>query len=182
MKTNKSNALKNQPIIDYIESIIEKDSVILVHERKLSTTRTIKTMEIGRLPDKVSRKYAANFLESEYYREDLWKVLTDKYARDTIARKWGKNDFTFSHELISNEYVKEVFFNPKTYEKKVIRRVFSFSDILYYDENQYALFSIRIAGNIVFSDSIEDALIIMKRKDGKWVMADKMQNNVFVNP
>ena len=182
MKTNKSNALKNQPIIDYIESIIKKDSIILVHERKLSTTRAIKTMEIGRLPDKKNRKYAANFLESEYYKEKAWKALNKKYGSDTIVGKWNKNDFTFPNKIISHEYVMEVFNNPKSYINKKKRRVFAFSDVLYYEKNQYAMFSINIAGNIVLSESIEDALIIMKKKDGKWIMIDKMQNNVFVNP
>lgn len=175
----KSKKVQNQPITDYLETI-DRDSVIFIHEDKLPRSRAIRTMETGSLPDPIYRKYAVNFLESEYYKEDAWKSLKKKYGNDTIRGKWSKNDFTLPHEIISLKYVIEQRFNLEAYETQ--RRFYVFSDILYYDNNQYAMFSIKLHRITVISGTFEDVLIIMKKKNGKWVLVDKILNDAFVNP
>lgn len=177
----KSREVKNQPIIDYIETLVPKDSVIYIHEHRLPYNRAVRTMETGTMPDPVYEKYAVNFLKSEYYKKDAWKTLTKKYANDTIDGKWLSTDFKLPHKMITHAYQKEL------YQNKVVeiilnrKRIFTFSGVMYYDNNRYAIFSIVIGGNIILSGRIEDALIIMEKKGNKWVYVDKMLNDEFIN-
>ncbi|OIQ17247.1 MAG: hypothetical protein BM557_08520 [Flavobacterium sp. MedPE-SWcel] len=172
----------NQPIVDYIESFINKDSVILVHERKLSIARAIKTIKVGHLFDPKEKRYNRSFIESNYYKEQAWNALNQKYYNDTIVENWGNRDFIFPYKIITHKHVMDIFNNPESYDYKNRKRVFSFSNTLYYNNNQYAMFSINIAGNIVLSESIEDVLVIMKKKKEKWVVTDKVYNDPFINP
>lgn len=176
----KSGVVKNQPIIDYIESTPDRDSIVFIHENKLSRSRAVRTMETGTMLDSAYEKYAVDFSESEYYKEDAWKSLNKKYSNDTIVGKWNESDFIFPNELIDLEYVIKQRYNIEAYESQ--KRFYIFSDILYYDNNRYAMFSVKLHRITVISATYKDALIIMKKKNRKWVVIDKIQNNAFVNP
>ncbi|MBY8961179.1 hypothetical protein KJK34_00280 [Flavobacterium sp. D11R37] len=177
----------NQPIVDYVETLIPKDSIIYIHENRLSYARAIRTMETGTMPDPVFEKYAVNFLESEYYKKEAWEALTKRFAKDSTHGKWVTSDFKIPHRMITNTYQKEFYQNTKLHIKEVEeiirnpKKIFVFSGVMYYDNNRYAIFSMVISGNVILSGRIKDVLIIMKKKGDTWVYVDKMLNDEFIN-
>ncbi|KAF2516827.1 hypothetical protein E0W68_11470 [Flavobacterium salilacus subsp. salilacus] len=172
---------ENQPIVSYINSYTENNAPILVFEGSSNNaSHVIRTLWHGRLSDSVYRKDDLKFIESDYYDKDAWETFSEKYSKsdtDEPLKKWNENDFTFAYNIITLESIEELLDNPNLRKKK--GKLYSFSDVFYYNK-KYAIFMLHVYSDIILSKEIDEAVIIMKKENGTWKLADKVRIDPFI--
>lgn len=176
-------AVKHQPVRDYLinyelrsEDVFYKnkvrDSAIWIGKEKLSQKRVI---EIVKYDQKNSEsKKTLHFTPLELQK------LNIKYGKDTLTGNWKQSDFNFKNIIFSH---KENFKAGNVINYAHKEKVYYLSEVLYYNNKQYAVFEIIIADNYIFgTDTVKDVVIFMKKEGDEWVLVYTIYDDPFTEP
>ena len=180
------NKDRNAPINDYITSLnLEDLDKIMVIQEKINNNVTIDIFK-GKTfyYSGVNRYVKVEGVDKPLYDEKNWEKMKSKYENKHIKDHWIKGDhwtlkdFKFPNIIFIK---REKFPNPGKYEKFDFQenyKVFSFSDLLYYKHNKYAVFAIK--STITDHKLIDEtSILIMRKSKGKWVVIQKVGDGIY---
>lgn len=180
------NKDQRAPINDYISSLDLRDSEkIMIIEEKINNNVAIEIFKGKTYFEPYTNKYERNEgVDKPLYNDKDWEKMRSKYENKYIKDEWIKGDYwtlkDFKHQNII--FIKrEKFPNPGKYEKFDFQenyKVFSFSDLLYYKHNKYAVFAIK--STITDHKLIDEtSILIMRKSKGKWVVIQKVGDGIY---
>jgi hypothetical protein len=171
---DKFNALN-----DYLETVEEfsTDRKIII-QNKISPNRTIKILKT----DYIQAIDSLGNIKSikDFYNKKDWetmrrtyenKVLPEKYK--TFVNKYWKEDDFRKKNIIFEDILNSSW--EKALSKYIdmdnsFHDVFAFSDPIYYSSKKYLIFTF-FRSNIYDGHSYSQYIVIMKKKQNKWIVA-----------
>lgn len=176
----------NAPINDYISSLNFKDSdKIMLIEEKINNNVTIDIFKGKTFYYTGINKYikVEGVLEP-LYDEKNWQEMKIKYENKYTKDQWIKGDYwtlkDFKHQNII--FIKqEKFPNPGKYEKFDFEenyKVFSFSNVIYYKHNKYAVFTIK-STTTDYKDTDTTSILLLTKIKGKWTVFGKVGDGIY---
>ena len=180
------NKDRNAPINDYISSLDLRDSEkIMIIEEKINNNVAIEIFKGKTYFEPYTNKYERNEgVDKPLYNDKDWEKMRSKYENKYIKDHWIKGDYwtlkDFKHQNII--FIKqEKFPNPGKYEKFDFQEnyeVFSFSDVIYYKHNKYAVFTIK-STTTDYKDIDTTSILILTKIKGKWTVLEKVGDGIY---
>ncbi|TDW46618.1 hypothetical protein EV144_106292 [Flavobacterium sp. 270] len=180
------NKDRNAPINDYISSLNLKNSdKVMIIEEKINNNVTIDIFKGNIYFEPYTNKYERNEGVNEpLYDKRDWEKMKSKYENKYIKDHWIKGDYwtlkDFKHQNII--FIKqEKFPHPGKYEKFDFQenyKVFSFSDLIYYKHNKYAVFTIK-STTTDYKDIDTTSILILEKIKGKWTVISKVGDGIY---
>lgn len=180
------NKDRNAPINDYISSLNLKDSdKIMIIQEKINNNVTIDIFK-GKTfyYSGVNRYVKVEGVDKPLYDEKNWEKMKSKYENKHIKDHWIKGDYwTLKDFKFPNIiFIKhEKFPNPGKYEKFDFQenyKVFSFSDVIYYKHNKYAVFTIK-STTTHYMDLDTTSILILTKIKGKWTVFGEVGDGIY---
>lgn len=161
---------KYNPLDDYIANNTEKKIYIL--KEKLPVKRTLTIFKGSEVYDAING-YTVEGYRSKLYNEDEFNELQSLYAYDTVNKYWQTKEFKGRVKLINDKEFNIIK------AKNLEDNVYALSDVIFYQNKKYALFSvIRFSLNHIPVVK-EDCLVIMTKENEDWVIVEKIPANSF---
>lgn len=177
---------QNAPINDYISSLDLKDSdKIMVIQEKINNNVTIEIFKGKTFYYSGINKYVkVEGVLEPLYDEKNWQKMKVKYENKYIKDQWIEGDYwalkDFKHQNII--FIKQKKFpNPGKYEKFDFQenyKVFSFSNVIYYKHNKYAVFTIK-STTTDYKDTDTTSVLILTKIKGKWTVLEKIGDGIY---
>ena len=169
---------KHQALNNYFNTII-KDTTkeIIIFKKKINSNQTIEIFgvnDIIAIDSKGSRRQDDNF-----YNKKDWNRMKESYSVEYLAGKnpwftnelWTKDDFDYKKIIYEDIETGKVGAFFQKYDFKESIDVYSFSEPIFYKNNKYLIFMVsedRTPGGFT-----RPYIIIMKKKNGKWIVTHK---------
>lgn len=176
----------NTPINDYISSLDLKDSdKIMIIQEKINNNVTIEIFKGKIYFEPYTNKYERDEGVNEpLYDKKNWEKMRNKYENKYITDHWIKEDYwtlkDFKHQNII--FIKqEKFPNPGKYEKFDFQenyKVFSFSNVIYYKHNKYAVFTIK-STTTDYKNIDKSSILILTKTKGKWTIYGEIGDSIY---
>ena len=176
---------RNTPINDYLETQNLDNQKIMIIKEKINNNVTIDIFEGQTFYYEGPEKYIkVEGVQEPLYNKQLWEKMKIEYENKLSSdpwlkgSKWSRKDFRHKKILF---FEKEKF--PKPWKNEQFKfddyyKVFTFSETIYYDNNKYAVFT-----KIKTSTSLKTfggrSIIIMEKKEGKWVILKEVGDGVY---
>ncbi|MBE8724470.1 hypothetical protein [Flavobacterium hungaricum] len=176
----------NPPLNDYISSLNLKDSdTVMIIQEKINSNAAIAIFK-GRTVyyEGIDKYVKTEGVDAPLYDEKSWEKMKRKYKNKNTSEHWLKDDYwnlnDFKHQNII--FIKQADFpNPGRYEKfdfKERYRVFSFSDLMYYKNNKYAVFAVK-STTTDYKNIDETFILVMEKKNGRWTVIQKVGDGIY---
>lgn len=174
-------ATKNNIVINSYFDNITKGSVdkIIILKQKIDNRRTLAIFKGTYTYNPKTKSYEKDGEKSKLYNLDAWNKMSSRYTYDTIKKYWKKRDFNYKNIIVEEN---KDFLDNKIYSKYLNDnyKVYSFSDPITYENENYMLFTVLFSDSS-FSRTISEYVIIMKKKDKKWIVVDKVYQDDYIN-
>lgn len=176
-------------INDYLETVVKNpNQEIIIIREKISTNQTLNIFrgQVLKESNKNQLEEREDGVKSPLYQKKYWKIMEKKYHDFTLTEKdfwnknkiWNTNDFKHKKiEFISfNECLKHFELFNFQYESE--RRIYSFSEPIYYKNEKYVTFTIEEATtkSIEFGTSY---IVVMKKVGGKWIVINRTSHYIL---
>lgn len=176
---------KNAPINDYLTSLDLKNKKIIIIQEKINNNITIGIFKGETLYfAKPSIKIKGEGVQKPIYDEVLWENMKKKYEDLNHHDYWIKGKYWTKNEFKHNDitFIKlEKFPNPGKYEKfdfKEILDVFSFSEVIYYNNKKYAVFTLQKTNTDVLFIG-KASILLMKKINSKWEVIEEVSDGIY---
>jgi len=176
----------NAPINDYISSLNLKDSdKIMIIQEKINNNVTIDIFKGKTFYYSGINKYVkVEGVDKPLYDEKNWEKMKSKYENKHIKDHWIKGDYWTLKDFKFPNIIfikQEKFPNPGKYEKFDFQenyKVFSFSDVIYYKHNKYAVFTIK-STTTDYKDTDTTSILILTKIKGKWTVFGEVGDGIY---
>lgn len=161
---------------------------IFIIKEKTNTNHVIDIFKGKTSKDSLTNQYKRDEREEikpPLYNEEDWAKMKKEYYQkaeeNTITNNlWLHTDFHYKHiEFFSAHSFIEFIVNHSE-QHRPITNIFSFSEPIYYSGKKYLVFKVGKGTTESINGLTDNYLIIMKKKNGKWVVINKSyQLDVF---
>lgn len=176
---------KNAPINDYLTSLDLKNKKIIIIQEKINNNITIgifkgETLDFAD-PNTIIK---GEGVQKPIYDEILWENMKKKYEDLNHHDYWIKGKYWTKNEFKHNDitFIKlEKFPNPGKYEKfdfKEILDAFSFSEVIYYNNKKYAVFTLQKTNTDVLFIG-KASILLMKKINSKWEVIQEVDDGIY---
>ena len=171
---------KYNAVSDYLEKVVSKsteEKIIL--KEKIDPNETIYIFKDSNNDNRVSKtdvKEGDVIVDTVLYNERDWEKMSKKYGNKTPfipktylpeKNNWRPSNFRFKKIKFENkDNYYDSFFNGKDYSLFEKKRIYIFSEPIYYKEKEYVAFTVSYAD---FSGIYSTFVVVMKKIKGKWV-------------
>ncbi|WP_417939141.1 hypothetical protein [Flavobacterium sp. RS13.1] len=176
---------KNAPINDYLTSLDLKNKKIMIIQEKINNNITIGFFKGETLYSTESKTTIKAYgVEEPIYNEALWENMKKKYEDLNHPDYWIKGNYWTKNDFKHNDitFIKlEKFPNPGKYEEfdfKELLDVFSFSEVIYYNNKKYAVFTLqktntddKLLGNA--------SILLMEKINRKWKVVQEVDDEIY---
>jgi hypothetical protein len=157
----------------------------MIIQEKINNNVTIDIFKGKIYFEPYTNKYERNEGVNEpLYDKKNWERMRSKYENKYITDHWIKGDYWTLKDFKFPNIIfikQEKFPNPGKYEKFDFQEnyeVFSFSDVIYYKHNKYAVFTIKSTTTHYIYLYTTSILILTKIK-GKWTVLEKVGDGIY---
>ncbi|KFF18412.1 hypothetical protein [Flavobacterium hydatis] len=174
------------PINAYLNSKLKNNDTIIVIENKINNNYAIDLLK-----EKSIAVVDSNTIENSVglkpplYNEKYWDIMNQKYRNKNTevwlkSELWNQNDFSKA----KIKFVKEkVFPKPSVYneymtDKKGEILVFSFSEPIFYKNEEYVIFS-KSETTTKKQFILPNSIVIMKKENGEWIVFKEINDGNY---
>lgn len=189
-EVNDSLKEKYAVINDFLATKIkDRSKVVLIHSKKINTDMTLRILKLNEIYALDSIDKTKDYEDKTFYKEAEWEIARKKYSKNSASEIekatfqggeccWGAEIFNHKNiifeplEFGTPAYEKKYLFKPNDYED------FYFSEPLYYQNNEYLIFTFS-HGIVSPTYNYGTNIVIYRKKNGKWVQTHIGMPNWF---
>ena len=190
-KINDTLIEKYAVINDFLDTKIkDRSKKIMIMSQKINTNMTLRILRLNEIYALDSIDGTKDFEDKTFYKEANWENARKKYSKNSVPEIenatdrggeccWVADNFNYKNVIFeelrigSTAFIEKYMSSKKTDIGKDICGTlnydfYSFSEPIYYQNNEYLIFTVS-DGKIIGGLSSSSKIIIYKKKNGKWV-------------